>query len=59
MQGGERWGRYSIIGLPAVEVLRVLDGEVCITSAAGESREPVTDPIAYIEPALLVPQGRG
>jgi len=49
VQGGERWGRYSIIGLPAVEVLRVLDGEVCITSAEGERREPVTDPIAYIE----------
>lgn len=49
VQGGERWGRYSIIGLPAVEVLRVLDGEIVISNASGERREAVTDPIAYIE----------
>ena len=49
VQGGERWGRYSIIGLPAVEVLRVQQGEVVITNADGETRQPVSDPIAFIE----------
>lgn len=49
VQGGERWGRYSIIGLPAVEVLRVQQGEVVISNADGESRQPVSDPIAFIE----------
>lgn len=49
VQGGERWGRYSIIGLPAVEVLRVQQGEVVITNADGETRQAVSDPIAFIE----------
>ena len=49
VQGGERWGRYSIIGLPAVEVLRVQQGEVVISNADGETRQPVSDPIAFIE----------
>lgn len=49
VQGGERWGRYSIIGLPAVEVLRVQQDEVVITNADGETRQPVSDPIAFIE----------
>ena len=49
VQGGERWGRYSIIGLPAVEVLRVQQGEVVISNADGETCQPVSDPIAFIE----------
>lgn len=49
VQGGERWGRYSIIGLPAVEVLSVQQGEVVITNADGETRQAVSDPIAFIE----------
>lgn len=50
VMGGERWGRYSIIGLAARTVLRVygqrievrLDGEVI------ESME-ATDPLAWVE----------
>jgi anthranilate synthase component I len=30
MQGGERWGRYSFIGLPAREVLRIRGKQVCV-----------------------------
>ncbi|MDX1495991.1 MAG: anthranilate synthase component I [Salinisphaeraceae bacterium] len=50
VQGGERWGRYSIIGLPCREILRVrghelsveIDGEI-------QQRETVDDPLAWIE----------
>ncbi|EED36514.1 anthranilate synthase component I [Luminiphilus syltensis NOR5-1B] len=50
VQGGEKWGRYSIIGLPArkwltvegLEVKRFTDGEVVLT-------ETVTDPLEFIE----------
>ena len=49
VQGGERWGRYSIIGLPAVEVLRVANGEIIVSNAEGETREPCADPIDFIE----------
>ncbi len=50
VQGGEKWGRYSIIGLPARRWLRVkghrveqfVDGE-CV------SAEQVADPLAFIE----------
>ena len=28
VQGGEKWGRYSIIGLPCRTVLRVQDGRI-------------------------------
>lgn len=49
VQGGERWGRYSIIGLPAVEVIRVAGDQITVTGAGGERREQVSDPIAWIE----------
>ncbi|MGD8514355.1 MAG: anthranilate synthase component I [Granulosicoccaceae bacterium] len=50
VQGGEKWGRYSIIGLPCRTLMRVRghnieiekDGEVM------ESREEI-DPLAFIE----------
>ena len=32
VQGGEKWGRYSIIGLPARTVLRVHGHQVVITT---------------------------
>jgi len=51
VQGGERWGRYSFIGLPARSVIRVrgnhlqreIDGQVV------ESHPDCTDPLAWIE----------
>ena len=48
VQGGERWGRYSIIGLPAVEVIRISGNHIEITGENTHS-EDVADPIAWIE----------
>ena len=49
-QGGERWGRYSIIGLPAQTVLRVTGHQVAVSSN-GTVREhlEVEDPLTFIE----------
>ena len=49
-QGGERWGRYSIIGLPCRTVLKVADHRVTVTSN-GDTEEDmeVADPLAFIE----------
>ena len=50
VQGGERWGRYSIIGLPAREVIRISGNRVSITGAGEPTREEeVADPIAWLE----------
>ena len=50
VQGGEKWGRYSVIGLPCSTVVRVNDGEVTV-STDGEVIERVRpdDPLAWIE----------
>ena len=50
VQGGEKWGRYSIIGLPASTVLKVFGHEVRIYRG-GELIEQhrADDPLAYIE----------
>ncbi|NIP73889.1 MAG: anthranilate synthase component I, partial [Gammaproteobacteria bacterium] len=50
VQGGEKWGRYSIIGLPARERLRVTGHEIVHESDDGVI-EALTaeDPLAYIE----------
>jgi anthranilate synthase component I len=50
VQGGEKWGRYSIIGLPSVEVLKVYGEKITITRS-GEVVEEATahDPLAFIE----------
>ena len=49
VQGGEKWGRYSIIGLPSQEVLKVFDHRVDIRRHGElvESSE-VEDPLAFI-----------
>ncbi|WP_455385846.1 anthranilate synthase component I [Acidihalobacter prosperus] len=50
VQGGEKWGRYSIIGLPAREVLRVEGYEVTLErDGVIVERETVDDPLAWIE----------
>ncbi|MFI4921859.1 MAG: anthranilate synthase component I family protein, partial [Gammaproteobacteria bacterium] len=49
VEGGETWGRYSIIGLPAAALLTVQDGVCRVTSTAGEEPIPLTDPFAAIE----------
>lgn len=49
VQGGEKWGRYSIIGLPCRTVLKVRGYDVSI-ERDGEvvEKETVTDPLIYI-----------
>src|SRR5690242_274895 len=49
VQGGEKWGRYSIIGLPCRTVLTVRADEVSVTRD-GEivERKRVNDPLDYI-----------
>jgi anthranilate synthase component 1 len=49
VQGGEKWGRYSIIGLPSQTVLRV-SGERVTVETDGEVVEESTgeDPFAFV-----------
>ena len=50
VQGGEKWGRYSIIGLPSRTVLKVFGYrvEVWVAGVLAESEE-VADPLAFAE----------
>jgi len=49
VQGGEKWGRYSIIGLPARQVLTVRDHEVTIADdGVVTERFECADPLAFI-----------
>src|SRR3989344_9144724 len=49
VQGGEKWGRYSIIGLPARTLLRVI-GHVVTVEKDGQTIEStsVRDPLDFI-----------
>lgn len=49
VQGGEKWGRYSMLGLPAKTVIKVFDHTIEI-QRAGMLPEviEVTDPLAWI-----------
>ena len=50
VHGGEKWGRYSMIGLPAREVLSVSGDQVTLTRDGHViSQETVADPLEYIE----------
>jgi len=53
MQGGERWGRYSFIGLPAREVLRLKEGTIT-RSIDGQVVESLTpeSPLAWLRDAV-------
>lgn len=48
--GGEKWGRYSMIGLPCRTVLRVTDHSVCV-EVDGEQVEQhqSADPFVFVE----------
>ncbi len=50
VQGGEKWGRYSIIGLPCRTVLKVFghQAQVWVDGELSESRE-VSDPLDFAE----------
>ena len=50
VQGGEKWGRYSIIGLHAQTVIKVFDYEIQIEKNSNIiERFQVEDPLAWIE----------
>src|SRR3989344_5196444 len=49
VQGGEKWGRYSIIGLPARTLLRVTGDRVTVEKDGKiVERETVADPLDYV-----------
>jgi anthranilate synthase component 1 len=50
VQGGEKWGRYSIIGLPCRTVLKIF-GYVATIETDGEvvERLDLEDPLAFVE----------
>jgi anthranilate synthase component I len=49
VQGGERFGRYSFIGLPADTRISVRGNQVTLTTAAGSTTQDVANPLDYIE----------
>jgi anthranilate synthase component 1 len=49
VQGGERFGRYSFIGLPAATRISVRGKQVTLTTAAGETTQEAANPLDYIE----------
>jgi anthranilate synthase component 1 len=50
VQGGEKWGRYSIIGLPCRTVMRVHGYQVRVTEDDRELESAtVEDPLAFVE----------
>lgn len=50
VQGGEKWGRYSILGLPARTVLRVYGHRVHVLVDGVETEQhECADPLAFVE----------
>ena len=50
VQGGEKWGRYSIIGLPCRQVIKVSGGVVSLLIDGHEvEREKTADPLSWID----------
>ncbi|MFM1896496.1 MAG: hypothetical protein RLZZ385_1570 [Pseudomonadota bacterium] len=50
VQGGEKWGRYSIIGLPSSTVIRVVGSRITVERDAEVVEELVADdPFQFIE----------
>jgi len=50
VQGGEKWGRYSIIGLPCRTLLKVNGRHITVESdGTTVEQQEVEDPLAYIE----------
>ena len=48
VQGGERWGRYSFIGLSARKIIKVNGAEVSLCIGDREEHHRVEDPLAFI-----------
>ncbi|MGB0204486.1 MAG: anthranilate synthase component I [Neptuniibacter sp.] len=50
VEGGEKWGRYSIIGLPCRIILKVFGDQVIITEDGKEIENlTVEDPLEFVE----------
>ncbi|RVU86187.1 anthranilate synthase component I [Leucothrix sargassi] len=50
VQGGEKWGRYSIIGLPARETIHIHENEIDIQiDGISQEKFTVDDPLEWIE----------
>ncbi|MGC2166785.1 MAG: anthranilate synthase component I [Gallionella sp.] len=48
VQGGERFGRYSFIGLPATTRISVRGKQVTLTQGSGETTQLVEQPLEFI-----------
>ncbi|MCH9742839.1 MAG: anthranilate synthase component I [Proteobacteria bacterium] len=48
VQGGEKWGRYSIIGLPAYKRIRVDGDKVTLETGDSKSTFSCVDPLAWL-----------
>ena len=60
VQGGERWGRYSIVGLPATREIRVHEGTLRILEAgrevgSRESSQPLQDIREFLRDFRVTP----
>jgi anthranilate synthase component 1 len=49
VQGGEKWGRYSIIGLPSHTIIRVKDGQVTLQQGDQQQLINCPDPLTWID----------
>lgn len=50
VEGGEKWGRYSIIGLPCRTVLKVSGNSITVeTDGAVVEQHEMDDPLAFVE----------
>ena len=49
VQGGERFGRYSFIGLPAETRITVRGKQATLTTPSAETTQEVANPLDYIE----------
>ncbi|KJS05900.1 MAG: anthranilate synthase component I [Gammaproteobacteria bacterium BRH_c0] len=50
VQGGEKWGRYSMIGLPCRTLLKIYDHTVCVeTDGQVVESFHCDDPLAFVE----------
>jgi len=52
VQGGEKWGRYSIIGLPGSQRIEVRDGVVAHIDGEQSTRIECDDPLQWIQDYL-------
>ena len=52
VQGGERWGRYSFIGLSCSERIKVFGNKVVYENDSDTSEEQVLDPLAWVQEFL-------